>query len=254
MWQRSDLKTRAKVDLGRCYWKAVLAALVLGIAAGGGSAGNQANYRLESRDFYGYGYWNISPAVIFGILSSMLLLFAVTIVISIFLLQPLEIGCKRFFLLSRVQETGLGEMGYGFSHGYLNVVKIQFLRGLFTFLWSLLFVIPGIIKSYEYRMIPYLLAENPELDSNEAFRISRELMEGEKWNAFVLDLSFLGWLILSGITCGILAIFYVSPYIAYTNAELYIALQYHRYERYNSQGGYSGPTNPYGANSPYINN
>ena len=64
---------------------------------------------------------------------------------------------------------------------------------LYTFLWSLLLLIPGIVKAYEYRMVPYLLADYPELSTEEAFRISREMMNGEKMNTFILDLSFIGW-------------------------------------------------------------
>ena len=101
----------------------------------------------------------------------------------------------------------------------------MFLKALYVFLWSLLLVIPGIIKGYEYRMIPYILAENPGIDTKEAFAMSKQMMDGNKWNAFVLDLSFLGWIILSVFTCGILAVFYVNPYIYMTDAELYVALK-----------------------------
>ena len=100
----------------------------------------------------------------------------------------------------------------------------MFFRGLYTFLWSLLFIIPGIIKAYEYRLIPYLLAENPNMDMQEAFERSRTMMDGNKYDAFILDISFIGWIILSEVTRGILGIFYVNPYIQLTNTELYVAL------------------------------
>lgn len=74
-------------------------------------------------------------------------------------------------------------------------------------------------------MIPYILAENPGIDSREAFAVSKQMMDGNKWAAFVLDLSFLGWQILSVFTCGILSVFYVNPYVYMTNAELYVALK-----------------------------
>ena len=73
------------------------------------------------------------------------------------------IGAQRFFVVSHYQKAELGELGYAFSNGYMNVVKTMFMRGLFTSLWTLLFIIPGIIKGYEYRMIPYILAENPDI-------------------------------------------------------------------------------------------
>ena len=115
---------------------------------------------------------------------------------------------------------------FAFGKGrYGNVVKTMFLKSLYQGLWSLLFIIPGIVKGYEYRMIPYILAENPEVEPSEAFELSKQMMSGEKWNAFVLDLSFLGWIILSIFTCGILALFYVNPYIYMTDAELYETLK-----------------------------
>lgn len=101
----------------------------------------------------------------------------------------------------------------------------MFCRDLFVSLWSLLFVIPGIIKSYEYRMVPYLMADAPDLTRQEAFRISKDLMYGQKMNAFVLDLSFIGWQILSACTCGLLGVFYVNPYNNATNAELFLELK-----------------------------
>lgn len=72
-------------------------------------------------------------------------------------------------------------------------------------------------------MIPYLLADNPQMTKEQAFAESKRMMQGQKWKAFVLDLSFIGWYILSGLTLGILAIFYVSPYVNATHAALYEA-------------------------------
>jgi len=79
-------------------------------------------------------------------------------------------------------------------------------------------------------MVPYIIAENPGMDRREAFAISKRMMDGEKWNTFVLDLSFLGWGILGVLTCGILLIFYVNPYIYATHAELY---EYNKLKAYN---------------------
>lgn len=247
MWSRVDLKSRAKMNLNRCYWKAVLTALILSIAAGGGSfrvnvnvgaSGKHGSLGDEWNHFY---YRYISVAGFLAVLFLFFILMLLAVVVKVLLFNPLEIGCKRFFIFSRVQETELNEIGAAFSHSYWNVVKVQFLRYLYTFLWSLLFVIPGIIKSYEYRMVPYLLSENPDLDAREAFRISSELMEGQKLDTFILDLSFFGWGLLAACTCGIVGIFYVQPYMAFTDAELYITLQYHRYNRMQMQGGgYNG--------------
>lgn len=88
-----------------------------------------------------------------------------------------------------------------------------------------MFVIPGIVKAYEYRMIPYILAENPQMSYKDAFAESKRMMTGNKWKAFVLDWSFILWDILAIFTCGILMIFYVRPYQELTNAEFYHALK-----------------------------
>ena len=116
-------------------------------------------------------------------------------------------------------------MGFVYKKCYGNIVKTMFFKNLYIFLWSLLFVIPGFVKSYEYRMIPYLLAEYPDMAPDEAFRISREMMTGNKWETFVLDLSFFGWNILSAITLGLTGIFYSEPYQMLTNSALYLTLK-----------------------------
>jgi uncharacterized membrane protein len=77
-------------------------------------------------------------------------------------------------------------------------------------------------------MIPYILADHPELTSKEVFAKSKEMMKGQKWHAFVLDLSFIGWGILSLFTLGLLGTFYVTPYRNMTNAALYEKLEYGR--------------------------
>lgn len=167
------------------------------------------------------GLSSVGLSLIFGMLS---LVLVASILVQCFLLSPLEVGCKRWFLKNRTQKPEAGEMVYAFKNGYLNVVKTMFCMNLFIGLWSLLFIIPGIIKSYEYRMIPYLLAENPDMDMHEAFARSKSMMMGNKWETFVLDLSFLGWRILAAFTWGILNVLYVSPYVHLTNTELYVEL------------------------------
>lgn len=152
--------------------------------------------------------------------------FAIAFAISAFLLNPLELGCKRFFLRNLNMKAEVKEVCFSFDHSYMNIVKTLFFRDLYTFLWSLLFIIPGIIKAYEYQMIPYLLAEHPDMPKDQAFAMSRQMMKGQKWKAFVLDLSFLGWSILSLFTLGILGLFYVNPYKYSTKAALYETLRY----------------------------
>ncbi len=158
------------------------------------------------------------------------------IAIDIFVYNPIEYGCIKFFRKSQDENTGLGTMFHGFKDGYGKIVKVLFFRDLFIFLWSLLFVIPGIVKSYEYRMVPFLLSENPNMTKDEALKASSRMMQGNKWRAFVLDLSFLGWHILSAFTFGMLEIFYVAPYVNGTNAALYEALKAEQNETIVTEG------------------
>lgn len=145
----------------------------------------------------------------------------ISLVFSAFLLNPIDVGTKRFFYKSLNEQAQVKEVAYAFDHSYRNVVKILFFRDLYTMLWSLLFIIPGIVKAYEYRMMPYLLAENPNLTKEQAFALSKQMMSGQKWRTFVLDLSFIGWHILSLFTLGILSVFYVEPYRNLTMSALY---------------------------------
>ena len=93
-----------------------------------------------------------------------------------------------------------------------------------AFLWYFT-IIGGVIKTYEYQMIPYLLAENPHLKEKEVFRLSKQMMKGNKWKSFVLDLSFMLWYILSVLTLGLVGILYVNPYTEATKTELYVHLR-----------------------------
>lgn len=150
----------------------------------------------------------------------------VVLLLKIFVFAPLEVGGCSFFIRNAADTPGVGELSFPFKCGYYGkIVAAMILRSIYVMLWSLLLVIPGIIKSLEYRMVPYLLAEHPEMTRQEAFRISREMMDGQKWNAFLLDLSFVGWEFLATLTFGLAGIFYVYPYENATSAELYLALK-----------------------------
>lgn len=153
-----------------------------------------------------------------------LIIFVVAFAFAAFLYNPVIVGVQRFMVKSVDDKAEVKEVVYSFDHSYLNIVKTMFFMDLHVFLWSLLFIIPGLYKKYQYRMVPYILTEHPQMPYKEALQLSRDMMEGEKWNAFVLDLSFILWHMLGAITCGILEIFYIAPYQNLTNAGLYKAL------------------------------
>lgn len=110
--------------------------------------------------------------------------------------------------------------------GFNNFGKaflLNLLNGIFVFLWSLLLIIPGIIKAYSYAMSIYILADNPEISANEARKKSIEMMHGNKWRLFCLSFSFIGWVLLCGITLGILS-FWIVPYMNASFAAFYQSL------------------------------
>lgn len=227
MWERRELKTRAMELFKANYWKSVLAGIIMTFAAGGagGSAGGSAGNSKDVESAVKNMDTQVLVTLIGVILGVIIIALIVGSLISIFLLNPLQIGCQKYFIDCEYGTPDFNCLGCGFKNGYGKIVLTLFLRGLFIGLWSLLFIIPGIVKSYEYMMIPYILADNPEISRQEAFERSRQMMTGNKWNAFVLDLSFIGWNLLSVLTCGILSIFYVNPYILQTRAQLYHALK-----------------------------
>lgn len=237
-WNRIELKEDSKSLLRLNYWPFVLVAFIHAVVAGsseGKGSATSATQNLENLygdGYYGYDGYTMVRDIVSAILPflgmalvTMLGMWVLMIALTIFVMHPIEVGCKRYMILARSVKPEFQEMAFVFKNCYGNVVKTMFLKNLYSVLWTLLFIIPGIVKSYEYRMIPYLMAEYPDMASDEAFRISREMMMGNKWEAFVLDLSFLGWDILSIITFGLTGIFYSRPYQMLTNAALYLNLK-----------------------------
>lgn len=219
MWNRAELKMRGKMAFRKNYVSSVVVALLMGIIGtvfGGSSAKNaDSNYTYGGS---GSGFGMIAGLVA-GIVTVVGL---IVVVLRVFVENLLKVGGYRFFVLNQNGQPGIGVMLDGFRSGhYGNIVLTMFLRDLFTGLWTLLLVVPGVIKHYEYLMVPYIIAENPGMDYKEAFKISKQMMDGEKMEAFIMDLSFIGWYLLSAITCGLLAVFYVNPYVQASFAEMY---------------------------------
>lgn len=136
--------------------------------------------------------------------------------------KPLEVVISRAVLeMRQYDKYPIKRMLYLISiRKYWNVVATQFLRAVYTLLWSLTIV--GIfIKSFSYMMVPYILAENPAVPPKEAITLSRKMMDGHKWEACKLLLSFFGWWVLTAITFGLVGIFYANPYQEMTFAEYY---------------------------------
>ena len=202
MWTRAELKERAKAGLKQYYWYGVLAIVVQGGVV-----------------FIISLLTGFIPFV--GIILNLL--------VSIFVINVISVGLYSYFIKSTrsMNSAGIEEIFSGFRNDYQGVVTVQFFQALFIGLWSLLFVIPGIMKRYEYYMVSYLAAEYPEKDRKEIFQMSKSMMDGNKFDTWVLELSFIGWLLLGALVCGIGTLF-VAPYIQATIAELYLKLKEER--------------------------
>ena len=235
MWERRDLKARGKAAFKANYWRCVLVALILTALVGGAGLGSSFSSRQnleeqqqtvqeleDSLNQLDQSDKVIAARIIVGTLCTV---FAVSFVLSILVFNPLQVGCQRFFRKNSQAPADLGELGYGFKGNYGRVVKTMLLTDVFLLLWTLLFIIPGIVKAYSYRMVPYILSDEPELDGRAAIDRSRQMMNGQKWPAFVLDLSFILWDLLAALTLGLVGIFYVMPYQYATSAELYHPLK-----------------------------
>lgn len=220
MWNRAELKMRGNMAFKKNYVSAVVVALLMGIF-GTVSGESSARRVSENSDIYSGNLFNVG--MITGLLAGIAtVVILIVLVAKVFVGNLLKMGGYRFFILNQTAQPGIGTLLDGFRSGhYVNIVLTMFLRDLFTTLWSLLLVVPGIVKYYEYLMVPYIIAENPAMDYKEAFQISKQMMDGEKMEAFIMDLSFLGWYLLSAVTCGLLAIFYVNPYVQASFAEMY---------------------------------
>ena len=160
---------------------------------------------FRKSDTYGSRWGGaILAFIIVGILSSALSGFVVGILAAL----PLTMGLYAMYLnMYKDNEWSVGDIFSSFRNGmdyYLNSFLLLFVNSIFIFLWSLLFVIPGIIKTFSYSMSPYILIDNPVMTAGEARRKSIEIMKGNKWKLFCLQFSFIGWILLSILTFGIL--------------------------------------------------
>lgn len=144
--------------------------------------------------------------------------------ISLVITGPLALGEAIIFIkLIKGEKAEIANLFDGFKN-FVNSFLLYILNGIFVFLWSLLFAIPGVIMTYAYSMSFYILKDNPELSANEARKQSIEMMRGNKWRLFCLDLSFIGWSLLSILTLGILML-WVAPVMQASHAAFYESLK-----------------------------
>lgn len=226
MWDRVTLKSNAKMELRVSYWLSFAVCLVAGLL-GAARSGLSFSFSFGRHDSNLKNYVaqaTGNPAILWTIVGVALLVVAFAVCFTVFVTGPVAVGSAGFFIRAPREDREFGNLFLAFSNGhYLRTVKTMFFVGLKTFLWSLLFVIPGIVAAYRYCMIPYLISEDPSLTTKDAFRLSNEMTYGEKADIFVLDLSFIGWNLLGALACGV-GVLFVNPYYEATRAQLYYAL------------------------------
>ena len=145
---------------------------------------------------------------------------AVVLVVALEIMSYIvSVGFVIFSLhVSRDETAEIGNLFDGFGI-FFRALWLAILQGLFVFLWSLLLFVPGIVAAYRYRQALYLLLDHPEKSAWQCLRESGALMRGHKWELFVLDLSFLGWMLLSAMFAPVTI--WLDPYRAITNANYY---------------------------------
>ncbi len=203
----------------RGYWGwALLVCLVAGILGGAQSSGVSSGIRSFAEN---------SPVELQGPL--LMLLLSIVGILSIwgmvvfFIGGAIELGlCAFHTRLNLGQRPPFASLFERFDI-FLKALGLRLFMGLFMFLWALLLLVPGIIAAYRYSMAPYLMAEYPEMGIREAVNRSKELMQGNKGRLFCLDLSFIGWWLLSILTFGILSL-WITPYVQTARAAFYLEL------------------------------
>ena len=252
---RQLIKENGKAAFKANYWKSVCISFILtfvtvGLGSIGGSRINFDNSTDETENVHNamnvFSASAASPqnasdeiteilndpqsmALTAGILVFILIVILIAclvgFVLKVLVYNPIRVGCYSFFKNNYTsKEASLDDVLDGFEK-YDHTLLTMLLKDVFLFLWALLFIIPGIVKAYSYRMVPYLIKDNPDMSPKDIITQSRNMMDGHKWEVFVFDLSFIGWYILGAFTFGLLNIFWTNPYKENASAGIYLKLK-----------------------------
>lgn len=191
-----------------------------GVAGTGGNTPN-ADLMTYARDAL-QGSWGIAIGflVVFQLIQFACQLIPFAGLILLLIAGPMSLGVALFFLaLTRGEEVRMGMMFHGFQR-FGTTFLAYFLVAIFTFLWSLLLIVPGILAAYSYRMTFYILADNENIGAKDAIQESKEIMWGNRWKFFCLDFRFVGWALLCVLTLGI-GFLWLGPYVRASFARFY---------------------------------
>lgn len=226
-----DLKKQARSSLKGHWFGAIIASFIASFfgALNWSGASFSFNFDTSSTDT-GTGTINpdefgaaIDPDVLLAFVGVFLVIWLILLVVSIILWvigRGINIGYSKFNIdIIDGNKARVRDLFSRFSQ-LKTSVGASILMFIYSMLWSILFIIPGIIASYSYAMTSFVLADNPEMSANEAIRESKRLMKGNKWRFFCLQLSFIGLMIIGALTLGI-GLIWIIPYQQATYAAFY---------------------------------
>ncbi len=225
----SDFRRIARDGLRNRWGVAIGTGFVASLFAGGRYYNSNTQWRERGSEYFHIS--NPQLLLLIAFVVGIFLMVAFTmLIIKFFIGGAISLGYahfnKKLVMGMEVRFQDLFSRFHIFWKGFC----MQLLMGLYTFLWSLLLIIPGIIAAYSYAMTPYILEEYPNMTANEAIGYSKQMMVGNKWRLFCLQISFIGWEILALLTVGI-GYLWVAPYAAAAKAAFYfdVARDFHPY-------------------------
>lgn len=217
-----DYRARAREVLSGNWFVSALVVLVARLLGGAFSPGSTGVLNIDMNDLNDLNI-QLSPTLV-TILNAFIISSAVIGLIHFIIGGTIKLGHCRYLLDQHDGVKPNIRTLFSQFHQFSNGFCLQLLTGIFTFLWALLFVIPGILAAFNYAMAPFIQAEHPEYGARECIRRSKEMMRGHRWQLFCMEISFIGWSILSIFTLGIGSLF-VGAYSSAAHAVFYRQLQ-----------------------------
>ncbi len=233
----SEYRAAARNMLCGRWTEAVLVGLVASLLCGGLTGGNTITFNFSTNNFrtlpqnvyYTTGSWALSGLAM--TVSTIITILAVLAVILMIVVGGVvETGYARYNMeMVNGAPSGIRDLFTDFSR-WGTCLLMQIIRSIIILIGSILLVVPGIIASYGMRMAPFILAEHPDYTGWQAIKESWDMMKGHKWRFFCLEISFIGWAILSGIICGI-GLLWLTPYRYASYSIFYLELAGDYYSR-----------------------
>ena len=197
---RAEARDRLRGNWAQSIGVALVASLLGGTvttASSGSSAGSGSSFNFNAGDL------QQMPEIVSTIVLAVVGVIALMVLAQFIIGGTIQLGYAGYLLRqNRRQDPRFSDLFSEFERFGQGFAQ-RFLRGLYIFLWSLLLVIPGIIADLSYSMTPYIMAEHPDMTASEAIAASKALMNGHKWELFVLHLTFIGWDILAALTLNV---------------------------------------------------